>query len=72
MEPKIHYELIASGNQVMKDCQTRDRLAQELCILCFEMEAAGLLDQLDCLEIRGICDYSDSHKNSSNGKDTRL
>jgi hypothetical protein len=27
------------------------------------MEAAGLLDQLDCLEIRGICDYSDSHKN---------
>ncbi|KAN0071968.1 Nucleoside phosphorylase domain containing protein [Elaphomyces granulatus] len=27
-EPKIHYGLIASGNQVMKDGRTRDRLAQ--------------------------------------------
>ncbi|KAL2815028.1 ankyrin [Aspergillus cavernicola] len=31
-------------------------------VLCFEMEAAGLMDQLPCLVIRGICDYSDSHK----------
>lgn len=26
------------------------------------MEAAGLMDQLPCLVIRGICDYCDSHK----------
>jgi hypothetical protein len=32
-------------------------------MLCFEMEAAGLMNQLPCLVIRGICDYSDSHKN---------
>jgi nucleoside phosphorylase len=62
-EPKIHYGLIASGNQVMKDGRTRDHLAQELGVLCFEMEAAGLMNQLPCLVIRGICDYSDSHKN---------
>jgi nucleoside phosphorylase len=62
-EPEIHYGLIASGNQVMKDGQTRDNLAQEHGILCFEMEAAGLMNQLPCLVIRGICDYSDSHKN---------
>ena len=62
-EPKIHYGLIASGNQVMKDGRTRDHLAQEHGILCFEMEAAGLMNQLPCLVIRGICDYSDSHKN---------
>jgi nucleoside phosphorylase len=62
-EPEIHYGLIASGNQVMKNGQTRDRLAQELGILCFEMEAAGLMNQLPCLVIRGISDYSDSHKN---------
>lgn len=61
-EPYIHYGLIASGNQVMKDAQTRDRIAQELGILCFEMEAAGLMDQLPCLVIRGICDYCDAHK----------
>jgi nucleoside phosphorylase len=62
-EPEIHYGLIVSGNQVMKNGQTRDHLAQELGILCFEMEAAGLMNQLPCLVIRGICDYSDSHKN---------
>ncbi|RYC79293.1 hypothetical protein BFJ63_vAg17827 [Fusarium oxysporum f. sp. narcissi] len=61
-EPKVHYGGIASSNQVMKDAVTRDKLAQELDIICFEMEAAGLMDVLPCLPIRGICDYSDSHK----------
>lgn len=27
------------------------------------MEAAGLTNHFPCLVIRGICDYSDSHKN---------
>ncbi|RYP60125.1 hypothetical protein DL771_010613 [Monosporascus sp. 5C6A] len=62
-DPKIHYGIVASGNQVIKDAKTRDRLAQELGGLCFEMEAAGLMDSFPCLVIRGICDYSDSHKN---------
>ena len=62
-DPMIHYGLVASGNQVMKHGQTRDRLAQQLGIRCFEMEAAGLMDNLPCLVIRGICDYADSHKN---------
>lgn len=61
--PLIHYGLIASGNQVVKDSRVRDKLAQEYDILCFEMEAAGLMDNFPCLVIRGICDYSDSHKN---------
>ncbi|KAJ6028826.1 hypothetical protein N7540_004402 [Penicillium herquei] len=62
-DPVIHYGLIASGNQVMKHGQSREKLARELDILCFEMEAAGLMDNFPCLVIRGICDYSDSHKN---------
>src|ERR1700722_8893622 len=62
-EPQIHYGLIASGNQVIKHGETRDRLGKEYGMLCFEMEAAGLMNQLPCLVIRGICDYSDSHKN---------
>ncbi|KAL4778137.1 hypothetical protein BJX76DRAFT_352839 [Aspergillus varians] len=62
-DPVIHYGLIASGNQVMKHGRTRDQLARELGILCFEMEAAGLMNDFQCLVIRGICDYSDSHKN---------
>ncbi|KAK1541509.1 hypothetical protein CPAR01_07498 [Colletotrichum paranaense] len=60
--PSIHYGIIASGNQVMKNAKTRDRLAKELGSICFEMEAAGLMDNFPCLVIRGICDYSDSHK----------
>jgi nucleoside phosphorylase len=62
-EPQVYYGVIASGNQVMKHGPTRDRLAQELGILCFEMEAAGLMDQLPCLVVRGVCDYADTHKN---------
>lgn len=61
-EPDLHYGLIASGNQVMKDTETRDRFAKERNVLCFEMEAAGLMDRIPCLVIRGVCDYSDSHK----------
>ncbi|KAL4965066.1 purine and uridine phosphorylase [Aspergillus stella-maris] len=60
--PYIHYGLIASGDQVIKDSETRDRLAQHHGILCFEMEAAGLMNELPTLVIRGICDYCDSHK----------
>jgi nucleoside phosphorylase/tetratricopeptide (TPR) repeat protein len=60
--PHIHYGLIASGDQVIKDSETRDRLAQQHGILCFEMEAAGLMDGLPTLVIRGISDYCDSHK----------
>lgn len=60
--PVIHYGLIASGNQVMRDGVTRERLRKELKVLCFEMEAAGLMDRFPCLVIRGICDYADSHK----------
>ena len=59
----VHYGAIASGNQVMKHGVTRDIIAQELNIICFEMETAGLMDILPCLPVRGICDYSDSHKN---------
>jgi nucleoside phosphorylase len=61
--PAIHYGLIASANQLMKDAITRDKLAAEKDVLCFEMEAAGLMNHFPCLVIRGICDYSDSHKN---------
>ncbi|KAF5694443.1 ankyrin repeat domain-containing protein [Fusarium denticulatum] len=61
--PAIHYGLIASADQLMKDSLARDRLAEEREVLCFEMEAAGLMNHFPCLVIRGICDYSDSHKN---------
>lgn len=61
--PYIHYGTIASGNQVMRDGKTRERWRQKSNVLCFEMEAAGLMNSFPCLVIRGICDYADSHKN---------
>ncbi|KAI1076795.1 hypothetical protein F5B20DRAFT_572639 [Whalleya microplaca] len=60
--PAIYYGLIASANRLMKDALARDRLAAEKGILCFEMEAAGLMNNFPCLVIRGICHYSDTHK----------
>ncbi|KAF2623342.1 hypothetical protein BU25DRAFT_177537 [Macroventuria anomochaeta] len=63
-EVVVHYGTIASGNQAMKTAAERDRLSAELGgVLCFEMEAAGLMNSFPCLVIRGICDYADSHEN---------
>ncbi|KAK1838141.1 pfs domain-containing protein [Colletotrichum chrysophilum] len=64
-DPVVHYGLVASGNSVVKDGVSRDDIVRRLgdkC-LCFEMEAAGLMDNFPCLVIRGICDYADTHKN---------
>lgn len=63
-EVVVHYGTIASGNQVMKSAAQRDRVSADLGgVLCFEMEAAGLMNSFPCLVVRGICDYADSHKN---------
>jgi nucleoside phosphorylase len=61
----VHYGTIASSNSVLKDARQRDEFANDpsLEVLCFEMEAAGLMNNFPCLVIRGICDYCDSHKN---------
>jgi nucleoside phosphorylase len=60
----VHYGTIASGNQVIRSAAERHRVSAELGgVLCFEMEAAGLINNFPCLVIRGICDYADSHKN---------
>lgn len=63
-EVVVHYGTVASGNQVMRSAAERDRASAELGgVLCFEMEAAGLMNSFPCLVVRGICDYADSHKN---------
>jgi nucleoside phosphorylase len=42
----------------------RDRISADLGgVICFEMEAAGLMNSFPCLVVRGVCDYADSHKN---------
>jgi nucleoside phosphorylase len=61
-DPVIHYGSIASANQSMNDALIRDKYGKAKGILCFEMEAAGLMNNFPCLVIRGICDYADSHQ----------
>lgn len=48
----------------MKNATLRDALAEQHGVLCFEMEAAGVLVDFPCLVIRGIADYCDSHKSN--------
>jgi nucleoside phosphorylase len=61
--PAVHYGLIASSNRLMKDAPARDALALKKGVLCFEMEAAGIMNYFPFLVIHRICNYSDSHKN---------
>jgi nucleoside phosphorylase len=65
---KIHYGLVASGDQVIKDAVERDKISERLNdkgpVYCLEMESAGLMGR-DFVAIRGISDYADSHKNDA-------
>ncbi|KAK5710089.1 hypothetical protein LTR17_019202 [Elasticomyces elasticus] len=68
--PKVHYGTIASGEVLFKNATQRDdvlaRLARaNIKAICFEMEAAGLMNNFPCLVIRGICDYADERKNDA-------
>ena len=69
--PNVHYGTIASADTLMKNGLERDTVFQRIKwqrkadALCFEMEAAGIVKGWPCLVVRGICDYSDSHKNSA-------
>jgi nucleoside phosphorylase len=61
--PWIHHGVIDSGASLIKNAAKRDDISRRHDAICFEMEAAALMDSMQCLPIRGICDYSDSHKN---------
>jgi hypothetical protein len=64
---KIHYGLIASGDQVMRSATNAAEINGRVIgsILCFEMEAVGIMTGYSCIAIRGISDYADSHKNNA-------
>ena len=63
---KLHGGLIASSSRVIKSAAARDAIVKNCkqgTVLCFEMEAYAIAMLKQCLTIKGICDYSDSHKN---------
>ncbi|UKZ72225.1 uncharacterized protein TrAtP1_013166 [Trichoderma atroviride] len=42
----------------------RDELAQRHGLLAFEMEGAGIWDELPCVIVKGIANYADGHQNA--------
>ncbi|KAK1580742.1 uncharacterized protein LY79DRAFT_560793 [Colletotrichum navitas] len=56
---------IGSGDTVMKSGADRDRIAAEHGLVAFEMEGAGVWDEIPCVIVKAVCDYADSHKNKS-------
>ena len=67
---RIYGGLICSSSKVIKDASYRDKVVAinnregKAQILAFETEGYGIASQIQCLNIRGISDYSDSHKNN--------
>lgn len=60
--PVLHIGRIASGDWIMKSGTKRDDVAKSHDVIAFEMEGAGIWDQLPCLVVKGVADYADSHK----------
>ncbi|PYH37452.1 kinesin light chain [Aspergillus neoniger CBS 115656] len=58
-----HIGRVASGDMVMKSAQHRDAIIEREKVIGFEMEGAGVWDNVPCIIIKGVCDYADSHKN---------
>lgn len=53
---------VASGDIVMKSVADRDRLSKEAGVIAFEIEGAGVWDEVPCIVVKGVCDYTDCHK----------
>ncbi|CAG8947649.1 unnamed protein product [Penicillium salamii] len=62
-KPKLHFGSVGSGDTVMKSGEHRDRMAAQHELIAFEMEASGIPSNLQCIVIKAVCDYADSHKN---------
>ncbi|KAG2416698.1 hypothetical protein HFD88_007914 [Aspergillus terreus] len=60
-----HIGPVASADTVMKSGQHRDEIVRKDEVIGFEMEGAGVWDNVSCVVIKGVCDYADSHKSKS-------
>ncbi|CAI7650228.1 unnamed protein product [Penicillium manginii] len=60
--PNIYIGPVASADTVMKSGHHRDEIVRKEKVIGFEMEGAGVWDNLPCIIIKGVCDYADSHK----------
>jgi len=38
-------------------------MSKDAGVIAFEMEGAGIWDEVPSIVVKGVCDYADSHKN---------
>ncbi|KAH7194479.1 nucleoside phosphorylase domain-containing protein [Fusarium oxysporum] len=60
--PTIHFGPMASGDTVMISAIHRDRIAAAENIIAFEMEGAGIWQELPCIIVKGVSDFADCEK----------
>ncbi|KAI2888936.1 hypothetical protein CBS63078_10339 [Aspergillus niger] len=60
--PCVHFGAIASGDTLMGSGMRRDTIATKEGIVAFEMEGAGVSDNIPHVIIKGVSDYADSRK----------
>ncbi|KAK1242929.1 hypothetical protein MKX08_005741, partial [Trichoderma sp. CBMAI-0020] len=53
-----------SGDTILNSGTYRDQVAQHHGLLAFEMEGAGIWDELPCIIVKGISNYADGHWNA--------
>jgi nucleoside phosphorylase len=63
IQVSIHIGPVASADTIIKSGQHRDEIVSKEKVIGFEMEGAGVWDNVPCIIIKGVCDYADSHKN---------
>jgi nucleoside phosphorylase len=63
--PSIYIGSIGSGDAVIKSGEDRDKIAKSHDLAAFEMEGAGVWEEIPCIVVKAVCDYADSHKNKS-------
>lgn len=63
--PLVHIGKMASGDIIMRSAEHRDIIARWDSVIAFEMEGIGVWDHFPSLVIKGVCDYSDSHKSKT-------
>ncbi|KAF5859640.1 hypothetical protein ETB97_002551 [Aspergillus alliaceus] len=60
-----HIGTVASTDTAMRSGQHRDEIIRQERVIGFEMEGAGVWDNISCIHIKGVCDYADGHKSKS-------
>ncbi|KAL7932037.1 hypothetical protein V8C35DRAFT_308322 [Trichoderma chlorosporum] len=60
--PSIFLGRFGSGDTAFRSGTHRDSVAKKHNIIAFEMEGAGVWDELPCIIVKGVSGYGDGHK----------